>query len=68
MRLSAELLESFPDCPSSLEYLKWDTAEKAVLYRLEREGEKVRAVECEPLRVAIGNGFWTDRKVLDLEN
>ena len=47
LKLPDEILNQFPDIPKSLEYLKWDTGKKAVVYRLERGAGKVRAVECE---------------------
>ena len=67
VKLPAEFLANFPDVPLSLKYLKWDTAERAVLYRLERDGGQVRAVGCEPARASRMDGFWTQRRVLDFE-
>ena len=66
--LRAEVLEDFARVPSSLEYVKWESRTGSVLYRLEREGERVRAVECEPLRQVEGNGHWTEKRVLDFED
>lgn len=51
LKLPDEILNQFPDIPKSLEYLKWDTGKRAVLYRLERGAGKVRAVPCEQQRI-----------------
>ena len=67
--LPAKLLDVFPDVPPSLDYVRWDVGTKKTLYRLERgPGEQLRAVECEPPSKAVGNGFWTENRVLDFED
>lgn len=68
LKLKDEVLENFPDLPASLEYLKWDIGEKGergFLYRLERVGGRVRAVECEAPRKPRGLKTWVDERVLD---
>ena len=65
LKLKDEVLENFPDLPASLEYLKWDIGERRFLYRLERVGRRVRAVECEAPRKPRGLKTWVDERVLD---
>lgn len=64
--LPEELLESFPEIPSSIEYLRWDTEESKLLYRLERSEGKTKAVRCDPVRASSVTGeLWTENRILD---
>ncbi|KAF2791514.1 hypothetical protein K505DRAFT_419092 [Melanomma pulvis-pyrius CBS 109.77] len=64
--LPQSLLDDFPKIPPSLEYLGWEAEEK-VLYRFERDGGKVKAVSCEPLRVVEEEAKkdWSEKRILD---
>lgn len=64
--LPGELLESFPEIPSSVEYFRWDTQEGKLLYRLERSEGKTKAVRCDPVRESsVAEGLWTENRILD---
>lgn len=68
LKLPDDLLDNFPEVPASVEYLKWDIGkkeEKGSLYRLERNGGRVKAVECEALRKLGGKTSWVDDRILD---
>ncbi|KAF2809133.1 uncharacterized protein BDZ99DRAFT_571945 [Mytilinidion resinicola] len=65
-----ELSEAFrgdvPGVPESLEFIRWDIGKKRILYRLEREGGKVKAVWHERLWHSTGGEkAWTDERVLE---
>jgi hypothetical protein len=48
LELADELLDNCPDIPASLEVLKWNiggNSEKEILYRFERNGDRVRIVK-----------------------
>ncbi|KAF2004188.1 hypothetical protein P154DRAFT_50555 [Amniculicola lignicola CBS 123094] len=65
--LPHSLLADFPSVPENLEYLCWD-AKVRVLYRLERYGGNVRAVECDEsvVRVRDEDGLeWVEERVLE---
>jgi hypothetical protein len=62
--LPDEILENFPNVPTSLEYLNWITREKRVLYRLERHGGGIKAVQGEPLRASSAGESWVEGRVL----
>lgn len=63
LELPNELLGNFPDVPTSLEYLNWDTGKNRVFYRLERHERGIRAVHCEPLREHGARESWVGRRV-----
>jgi hypothetical protein len=64
--LPEELLESFPEIPSGVEYLRWDTQESKLLYRLERSEGKTKAVRCDPVRGSgVAGELWTESRILD---
>ena len=65
--LTAEFLDNIPGVPQNLEYIKWGNEARSVLYRLERDAERVRAVECDTLKRSEGKGFWVDNRVLDFD-
>jgi hypothetical protein len=65
LTLPEEVLENFPEVPASLEYLKWCIGETGLLYKLERNGGRVRAVECEALRRPHGRENWVEERVLE---
>ena len=64
--LPEELLESLPEIPRSVEYLRWDTQEKKLLYRLERSEGKTKAVKCDPVRASsVAEELWAENRILD---
>ena len=67
MPLPIGFLDDVQGAPPSLEYIRWANLTRSVLYRLKRDGERVRVVECELPRGTKGNGFWTKNRVLDFE-
>ena len=60
--LPQQMLEDMSGIPDHLEYLSWEAKER-VLYKIYRDGSKVRAEQCEPLRSTV-EGDWTQEKVL----
>ena len=70
--LPTELIDDFKFpgvvVPQSLQYLGWECKKGKKLYRLEREEERIRLVECEPLRrVTEAERNWTDDRILEYE-
>ncbi|OBZ71557.1 hypothetical protein A0H81_08505 [Grifola frondosa] len=63
--LPAEFLADFPPVPPKLEYICWDVDQKEHFYKIERFGDKIGAVECNPPRRRTGRRVWTDESVID---
>lgn len=62
--LPEDFLNDLPSVPEGLEYLDWQAKEN-VLYRIEKEGGKVKAVACPPLRVKGDGEEWMERRTMD---
>jgi hypothetical protein len=62
--LPEDFLADFPPVPAGVEYIDWKAEEK-VLYRLERDGVKVKAIACQPLRVKKEGRDWTEMRTMD---
>lgn len=65
LKLPDGVLENLPEIPASLEYLKWDSGENGLLYRLERTEGRVRAVECKTLRKLGDRESWVEGRILE---
>ncbi|OBZ71173.1 hypothetical protein A0H81_08537 [Grifola frondosa] len=55
--LPAEFLADLPPVPPKLEYICWDVDQKEHFYKIERFGDKIGAVECNPPRRRTGRRF-----------